>query len=365
MNIEVTTIDNIKGFTDQCFDRESEKAAEIIKGILDAHSPRISDIFNAMEGNSDANYKAIQRFIDKNDPKEAVHRFYDSDSPFVLGDPTDIERLQAKKTDYVGKLKNEKPGFQILVLATPYIGRAIPFCFITYSSRTIGSEMSSRNMEHSRAIRELKELLGDKILVLDREFSYEWLLEELIEAGIQFIIRLKAGNNPTILNEEGEKISLTVGIGEEEHYQGVYYKGNVEVNLAGKWDKGFNEPIWVISSINLKPSRALEVYGLRMKIEESFRDMKSLLDLGKIMNKKRENMEKMVALVLLAYSIGLLIGQEIRERLYNERKRKLYSGLFILLKRNDNIVRKVWKDIMNAAYSLFIGIVFGHVRTHV
>jgi len=93
--------------------------------------------------------------------------------------------------------------------------------------------------------------------------------------------------------------------------------------------------------------------------------MKSLLDLGKIMNKKRENMEKMVALVLLAYSIGLLIGQEIRERLYNERKRKLYSGLFILLKRNDNIVRKVWKDIMNAAYSLFIGIVFGHVRTHV
>jgi len=42
MNIEVTTIDNIKGFTDQCFDRESEKAAEIIKGILDAHSHSVS-----------------------------------------------------------------------------------------------------------------------------------------------------------------------------------------------------------------------------------------------------------------------------------------------------------------------------------
>jgi len=365
MNIEVATIDNIKRFTDQCFDRESQKAAEIIKGILDAHSPRISDISNAMEKSSDANYKAIQRFIDKNDPKEAVQRFYDSDSPYILGDPTDIERPQAKKTDYVGKLKDKKPGFQILVLATPYRGRAIPFSFITYSSKTIGSEISSRNKEHSRAIGELKDLLGDKILILDREFSYEWFLEELVEAGIHFIIRLKSGNNPTILNDENDRISLTIGLGEEEHYHGVYYKGNVAVNLAGKWEKGFKEPMWVISSTNISSSRALEVYGLRMKIEESFRDMKSLLALDKIMNKKRENMKKMVALLILAYSIGLILGEEIRDRLYNERKRKLYSGLFILLKRNDNIIRRIWKDIMNTAYSLFNVIVSGNVRTNV
>jgi len=156
-----------------------------------------------------------------------------------------------------------------------------------------------------------------------------------------------------------------VSIGEQEHYQGVYYEGNVEVNLAGMWDKGFNEPMWVISSLNLKPSRALEVYGLRMKIEECFRDTKNLLDLDKIMNKKRINMEKMVALALLAYSIGLLIGEEIRERLYTGRKRKLYSGLFILLKRNDSIVKQIWEDIMNAVYYLFTRIVFGYVRTHV
>ena len=173
MNNDNTTIDNIKQFTDQCLDGETQKAARIIKGILDARSPRISDISNAMEGNPDANYKTIQRFIDKNDPKEALHRLYDEDSAFILGDPTDIERTQAKKTEYVGELKDEKLGFQVLLLATPYAGRAIPFSFITYSSKTIGSEMSSRNMEHSKAIGELKEILGDKILVLDREFSYE------------------------------------------------------------------------------------------------------------------------------------------------------------------------------------------------
>ena len=108
MNNQHVSIDNIKEFTDQCFDRDTEKAAIIIKGILDAHSPRLSDISNAMEGNSDANYKTIQRFIDKNEPKESLQRLYDEDSSFVLGAPTDIERPQAKKTEYVGKLKDKK-----------------------------------------------------------------------------------------------------------------------------------------------------------------------------------------------------------------------------------------------------------------
>ena len=56
-----------------------------------------------------------------------------------------------------------------MFLATPYRGRAIPFSFVTYLSRTIGAEMSSRNIEHIKRIGELKELLGDKILALDRE----------------------------------------------------------------------------------------------------------------------------------------------------------------------------------------------------
>ena len=365
MNNQYVSIDNIKQFTDQVFDRDTEKAASIIKGILDARSPRISDISNAMEGNSDANYKAIQRFIDKNDPKESLQRFYDEDSSFVLGDPTDIERPQAKKTEYVGKLKNKKLGFQALVLATPYRGRAIPYNFITYSSRTIGSEMSSRNKEHMRVIGELKELLGDKILILDKEFSYELFFAELAESGIQFVIRLNEGINPTIVSKNGEKISLTIGLGEEVHYRGVLYKGKVEVNLAGKWEKGFKKPMWVISSLNVEPSEALGIYGLRMKIEECFRNLKSLLDLDKIMNKKRVNMEKMVALTLLAYSIGLLLGEEIRDRVYVGAKWKQYSGLFILLKRSDSAVKRIWKDIVEAVHSFFRTLVFGNVRTHV
>jgi hypothetical protein len=39
--------------------------------------------------------------------------------------------------------------------------------------------------------------LENKPLVLDREFSYEDLLSDMVSEGINFVIRLKAGNNQT------------------------------------------------------------------------------------------------------------------------------------------------------------------------
>jgi hypothetical protein len=324
----------------------------------------MSDISDKMDGNADANYKAIQRFIEDDKSRGALSHLYNEESEYVLVDPTDIERPQAGKTDYVGKLKNKKLGFTIMFLATPYRGRAIPFSFVTYSSKTIGAQMSSRNMEHIKSIADLRELLGNKILVLDREFSYEGMFSEIAETDMRYAIRLKTGNNPTIVNEEGKKVSLTIGIGEEEYYEGVYYKGKVKVNLAGKWEPGFKKPLWVIGS--LKPSELLRVYGLREKIDESFRDMKSLLNLDKIMNKKQENMEKMVALVALAYIIGFLIGEQIRDRMYSGSKKwEQFSGLFILLRRKIRLAREEFIKAMEAAYMLFRTIVLANVRSHV
>ena len=93
---------------------------------------RISDISNNMDGNPDANYKTIQRFLDT---RENLHRLFNEDAEFILCDPTEIHRPQAKKTEYVGKVgKDKKLGFWMLTLASPYKGRAIPFNFITYSS---------------------------------------------------------------------------------------------------------------------------------------------------------------------------------------------------------------------------------------
>ena len=76
--------------------READKAANLLNGIIDNRSPPMSDISQAMRGNPEADYKAIQRFLDSNDTEEALNRLYWEEAPFILADPTDIERRQAK-----------------------------------------------------------------------------------------------------------------------------------------------------------------------------------------------------------------------------------------------------------------------------
>ena len=208
MDNQLVRTEKILSFAEMLFDtgKVAEKAVSIIVGILKACSSRISAISQAMKGNPESNSKAIQRFLKVNDPREALMHLYREQTPFVLGDPTEIERPQARKTSYVGKLKDGKTrGFLALPLAFPYQGRAIPFHFITYSSKTIQKESTSRNKEHLRVIEGLKGMIGDKPLVMDREFSYEGFLEYLVGERIRFVIRLNTGNRAGIYHPDGEK----------------------------------------------------------------------------------------------------------------------------------------------------------------
>jgi len=115
----------------------------------------------------------------------------------------------------------------------------------------------------------------------------------------------------------------------------------------------------------LLPDGVLEIYSKRMKIDESFRDLKSILNLEKIMNKKQLNMEKMISLVLFAYTIVLLFGEGFRDRMYEGKKWRCYSGLFILLKHKIQLSRNVLAEVINDIYQLFMRIVLGNVRTFV
>ena len=185
----------------------AERAGEIGAAILEARSPRLTDIAVEMEGESAAGYNRIQRFLGKADPRAALWRLFQEDAEFVIGDPTEIERPHAWKTEYVGKLKDGKSrGFWALILATPYRGRAIPCGMVTYSSKTIAQGLDSRNLNHFRAFDGLKDMLGGRPLVLDREFSYLELMLNLFEEQINWVIRLNLrANPPKFYNDDGAR----------------------------------------------------------------------------------------------------------------------------------------------------------------
>jgi hypothetical protein len=312
--------EKLSPFTEELFDREEEKAARILWSILETQSPRKSDLSQVFgeKSSEGANYRTIDRVLPKLDAKKALLRLYDPETPFVLVDPTEIERKQAKNTDYVGRLSDGKTlGFWTIVFAQPYRGRAIPFHFGVYSEETLNREaQSSRNLQWRKLVWEIKELVGGDVpLVYDREFSAQQWLETMNEAGLHYVVRLNTASRVKIKDEGGKEIPLVVGKGKTKHIRKAYYRGEVEVKVSGVWQKGQKEPLWVMGN---SPSceQLIEVYQERMKIEQSFRDNKSLLNLDKVMNKKREQLEITLALVFLAYGLGLMIGEEARDEAY-------------------------------------------------
>ncbi len=347
--------------------------AEVLRAVLHARSARWTEIAAKMKGSEAAAYKRLQRLMKRADPREALLRLFAEQSDFVLGDPTEIERMQARKTEYVGKLKDKRRGFWVLLLATPFRGRAIPFHFITYSSATISREVTSRNQYHFKAFARVKALIGERPLVLDREFSYLELFKGLMAEEIHFVTRLNLGSHPpSFTDAKGREVKLYITPGQRVIRKGWLYRGKVPVNLIGEWKEGLREPLWIIT--NLEPERGLEVYQQRMKIEEAFRDLKSLLGMGRVMNRQQELMEKTLALIILAYVLGLLTGELLRDLLYGDglpsnpldafhppaqrsKQWHLYSGLFILLKKKVKLSQAKWRQLSAATYTLFQTIV--------
>lgn len=381
---------NFQPFMRYLFDDEHQVriGSSIIQALLEAQSPRLSNISERMPGHSSSCYKAIQRFLKQVDLKQTLLRFYQEEAEFVIGDPTEMERYKAPKTSYVGKLSDgETYGYWLFVLSTPFRGRAIPFWFVTYSSRTIREQPTSRNQEHFRCFAAIQPLLGERPLVLDREFSYEELMDILSVEQVQFVIRLNLGDRkrPTrLMDADGQPVKLFIRPGQTVVHKNVYYRGKVKVNLIGHWRKSLFTPLWVITS--LEPERGLEIYQKRMKIEETFRDCKDLLHLTKLMNKQQHYLEQMIALALIAYVAGLWLGEALRDVTYGELplsqvttallekptidpnvhpKWSLYSGLFVLLKQKSRLSAVELKAVSRSAAFAFAAMTQGTVRTFV
>ncbi len=258
---------------------------------------------------------------------------------------------------------------------------------MTYSSKTMAQNADSRNLNHFRAFEVLEDMLGERPLVLDREFSYLELMLNLVEEQVNWVIRLNLRANPPIFyDQDGKEVALTISPGETAIHNHVWYLDKVRVNVIETWKKGLAEPLWVMTSLEAK--KGFLIYFARMKIEETFHDLKSLLGMTKLINKQQVYMEKMLALLLLTFTIGLLVGEGLRDLLYGEqiadgeqvtdkeripgvpalkkgKKWKRYSVLFVLLKQKCSISAEQQAAILKAAFDVFLTLVQPPIRTHV
>jgi hypothetical protein len=153
--------------------------------------------------------------MERLDPEAFLHRLLDAQSPFVLVDLTEVRRPQAKRTPYVGRLRDGGLGFWVFTLAQPYGGRAVPIHLGLYSQATLEAEGTGRNLVWRAFLQEaLRYVEPGTVLVFDREFSFAGWLGVMEEVGVRYAIQLNAKAKGYLEDGEGKRVALRLRRGE-------------------------------------------------------------------------------------------------------------------------------------------------------
>jgi hypothetical protein len=72
-------------------ERLAEQGVTIVKALLEAQSPRLTNISEEMTGKRSSNYKVTQRFLKRVYIKQLLKRLYHENAEFILSDPTEME----------------------------------------------------------------------------------------------------------------------------------------------------------------------------------------------------------------------------------------------------------------------------------
>lgn len=207
-------------------------------------------------------------------------------------------------------------GYQSLFASVPYHGRALAFAFVIFHYSNIEDSLNQIEKTFFAYINDLLKLYGLKpILILDRGYADVKIISYLKQLRIHYVIRVP---NNVYIRLPGYEGNLS-GLQQTGKWSSVFYQQQVQelVNLISFWGKdrdGRAELIYLVT--DLDPETAQDFYRLRMRIEEAFRDLKSVLGLKELRLKVniKERLGRLVfgavlAVVITAYLYPFLQSQ--------------------------------------------------------
>lgn len=239
------------------------------------------------------------------------------------------------------------PGnLQCLMIAIPYLGRAIPliwqilpFCQIKNSQNRIEERLISRLINLTPREKGL-------ILTADRGFGRASLINFLKEKDILFVIRIKS--KVWIKTKKKKSILLeNLYLKKEMPYWfdkiSLKEDGSVErVNLAGVVAKCSDDPWYLVT--NLKNAEtAIKTYQKRFDIEEWFKDMKHQLGIHNLQTKNLKRVRRFIFLASISFTLTALIGKPAK---------KLKKIVEALISRGNKTVSIIWVAINAIKYKL-------------
>ena len=283
-----------------------------------------------------------------------------------------LQKVYRRKSHKIMVLVDEVDlinGYKALVAAIPFRNRAIPIVFKVFTDQQIRDLVyRSKNWViwnfMDQACETIQKALWDidsdmeprePVFIFDRGFADVKLMKYLDCMGAKFIIRVRKNTGIMVKGYVG-KLS---DFGQWGYFRNVlYHMGErIEVNLfCAEDDSDQDDPVFIVS--NIHDGIGL-LYRLRMRIEEAFRDMKSLFGFKRLVLKDTEQsrVEQILMLVIIGMGLLFLLFEKSGYRwskYYNTSSRKEYSLIHVIADKIRvswaNLVTTPWFPLHNAVF---------------
>jgi hypothetical protein len=199
-------------------------------------------------------------------------------------------------------------GYQAIVVAIPFRMRAIPIYWHIYTNEQIQDLVY---LSHNTLIWDFlnklntvqHQALGKRrrfVWIFDRGFADVKLMIKLKKWRVGFIIRVCRNVGVEVQGYVGQ-LSAFPRTG---YYENIIYhkEKRIRVNLYCAWDDNYDDPMLLVSN---QACNLLMLYSQRMKIEEAFRDLKSLFGFRSLVLKDNSQQRIELLWLMCVMSMGL------------------------------------------------------------
>lgn len=210
---------------------------------------------------------------------------------------------------------------ETLCASVPFAGRAVPVAWATSKK---GSYLRSRNALEVALCKLLRGLLRrdvELVVVADRGFGRASFFRSLRRAKIRFLVRIRRDVHLIDARGHGPAANRSIARGRTRDLPAVEYGDDARVGVRcvitfaeGTSKKRPKQPWYLVTDLapeELPAHLVVAAYKLRMRIEQGFRDQKSLrfgFQLRAVRLTRAERYDKLLAVAAVAMLLLMLIG---------------------------------------------------------
>jgi hypothetical protein len=298
-------------------------------GVVRAQSSQIRKIAGFSAGRAASQRRRLQRFLKQS---HCLKRF------FQYWTKTLVKKLALKELTLVVDETKLKASLGVMVLGLVYKSRCIPLAWRIYRANDAEAYPPEGQAEMIMSLlRQIQAGLSAEMpvrVLADRGIGTSpALMRGIMAMGWSFLFRVTKQSK--VLLEDGTAVTFYQAVqkeGESYSASGLVFKkrGRIPAHVRVIWRQGGQEP-WAL--VTNDPSLSGWEYGLRMWIEEAFRDLKSQgWNLEQASLACPERMERLWMILVVAYAWMLIWGAQLEAQ-----------GLTSSLKRRkDGSVVRTW-----------------------